>query len=516
MSVRRGVLWVPDWPIVAAVSEGELPAHLPSALCAGSVVVAVSAQARRCGVRPGMSRRTAQSLIPELVIGRVDEGQQVRAFEPVLRAIEGEVADVSVLRPGLAAMGISGAARYHGGEERVAELLIGAAAETGVEAQVGAGVGVLTAILAARHGVIVPSEKAVSFLHGHPTRALSHAATTPQMREEYSRLIGVWERLGLTTLGQVASLRRADVANRFGSVGVQAYRLAQGEDSYVGDTGRAAADLHVGRELDPPAASLDEISFVVQELSERLHDGLARHGLACESLRVVARDEGGQEHNRSWRIDGVPSASELAVRVRWQLSGWLEGRSEQPPSGPVARIDLHAEGNYAAGLAGHGLWGEASRGETEASSAAVRVQSLLGADAVRTPIMQGGRSPSERIRYVAWGDEAKPERDPAHAWSGQLPEPYPTTVMDPPVPIELVGHGRAVRPTPRGGLTAPPESAVIKSTDYAVLQWAGPWPVNGRWWDGQEPRVYVQLVTAQGAWLAVGSASGWGIEGVYD
>src|SRR5699024_11377234 len=61
---RTGVLWVPDWPIVAAIAEGELPAHLPAALCDGRGLTVVSAPARRLGLRPGMTRRTAQSRGP--------------------------------------------------------------------------------------------------------------------------------------------------------------------------------------------------------------------------------------------------------------------------------------------------------------------------------------------------------------------------------------------------------------------------------------------------------------------
>ncbi len=225
---RSGVLWIPDWPIVAAVSEGELPGHLPSVLCNGRGVTAVSAQARRCGVRPGMTRRTAQSLVPELVVGPENPAQQVRAFEPVLQAASEVVAGVVLLRPGLAAVGVEGAAKYHGGEERVADALVGAAAESGAEAQVGVAAGFLTAILAARKSAIVPTEDSARFLAPYPTRMLVHAATTPLLRAQYSELVGVWERLGLARLGDVARLSPADVAARFGQTGTRAHRLAQG------------------------------------------------------------------------------------------------------------------------------------------------------------------------------------------------------------------------------------------------------------------------------------------------
>src|SRR5690554_141767 len=42
-TVRRAVLWVPDWPVVAAMSEAGLGADAPAAVLHGRGLVAVSA-----------------------------------------------------------------------------------------------------------------------------------------------------------------------------------------------------------------------------------------------------------------------------------------------------------------------------------------------------------------------------------------------------------------------------------------------------------------------------------------
>ena len=515
-TARVGILWVPDWPIVAAVAEGDLPAHLPSVLCDGRGVVAVSPQARRLGVRPGMTRRTAQSLVPDVVVGEVNPGQQVRAFEPVMQAAGEVIAEVSLLRPGLAMVGVSGAARYYGGEEAVAAELTGAVGQTGVEVQVGIGAGFLTAILAARQSLLVPTEESFDFLAPHPVGSLVHAATTDRAREGVTELVGVWQRLGLMRLGDVAKLRAGDVAARFGRVGILAHRLAQGREAQLRAGDRSAADLAVGLDFDPPAERLDTAAFGGQELAQQLHERLVSQGLACEVLRVVARTEKGEELSRAWRLDAFLSVPELVDRVRWQLAGWLEGRSGQAPSAPLVRLDLVAEGNYPAGSAQEGLWGRGNRGEEEAARAAERVQSLLGPEGVIVPVAQGGRTPRERVRCVSWGDDPRPDRDPAAPWPGRLPEPLPTTVLTQPVAIELLGEAGRVRMTSKGGLTCPPLTVRCEAGTYPVEGWAGPWPIAGRWWEGEIPRVYLQIVSGVGAWLVSGGERGWEIEGVYD
>ncbi|MDO9590671.1 MAG: DNA polymerase Y family protein, partial [Microcella sp.] len=72
---RTLVLWVPDWPVIAAVREGLAASGSPIAVMAANRVVACSPAARSEGVRAGQRRREAQSLCTSLVVVPFDEGR---------------------------------------------------------------------------------------------------------------------------------------------------------------------------------------------------------------------------------------------------------------------------------------------------------------------------------------------------------------------------------------------------------------------------------------------------------
>ncbi|MEV6879744.1 DNA polymerase Y family protein, partial [Amycolatopsis sp. NPDC051128] len=110
------VLWCPDWPVVAAAAVAGVPVTQPAAVFFANRVVVGNAVARRDGVRRGMRRREAQSRCPDIAVFDADDGRDARLFEAVARAVEALVVGVEVVRPGLVAVPVAGAAAYFGGE----------------------------------------------------------------------------------------------------------------------------------------------------------------------------------------------------------------------------------------------------------------------------------------------------------------------------------------------------------------------------------------------------------------
>ena len=146
---------------------------------------------------------------------------------------------------------------------------------------------------------------------------------------------------------------------------------------------------------------------------------------------------------------------------------------------------------------------------------------MIGLDGVCTPVLQGGRSPAERIRLVPWGDARVAETPPETPWPGQLPPPAPALVHAPPLPAEVVTcDGDAVQVTGRGLSTGAPARLSLDGRGWEdVVAWAGPWPVEERWWDpaARRRRARFQLLTSAGAaHLAAVEGGRWWVEATYD
>ena len=532
--VRVLALWSPDWPVTAAARAAHVPAERPAAVVVANRVLACSAVARASGVRRGLRRREAQARCPELAVLARDADRDARLFEPVVAAVEELAPGVEVVRPGLVALPVQGPAGYFGGELAAAERLVDqVAARAGVECQAGVADGLFAAVLAARRGVAVEAGCTPAFLAPLGVEELDRE---PEV--DRSELVGLLRRLGLRSLGAFGALAPSDVASRFGADAVLAHRLARGLDPRPPVRRWPPAELAVEQELDPPVDRIDAAAFAARALAERLHAVLAAHGLSCTRLGVGAHTVAGEELHRVWRCAEPLTPSGTVDRVRWQLDSWLV----RGGSGAVCRLRLVPEETVTAGALQLGLWGDVGEADERAGRALVRVQALLGPEAVVTAVLGGGRDPAERVRLVPWGDD---RGDPADPVPVGPPEPVPPEpgaagahgAAGAPVPPEHAappdgtgggtarsasaarsgsaprsgsprpGPGGSPRPhrpscpptrcprscaTPRDArctwpcpdlLTAPPHTlAVDGGAPGEVRGWAGPWPVWQRWW----------------------------------
>ncbi len=476
-----------DWPAVAAAAAAGLPHTAPVAVTLANRVIACSAAARTGGVRRGLRRREAQARCPQLHVAAADPACDARFFEGVTAAVDDVVPRAEVLRPGLLVLPARGAARYFGSEQAAGERLVDAVAAAGAECQVGIADQLPTAVFAARAGrVVEPGQDAV-FLAALSIRQL---ATEPSLsgpgREELADLL--W-RMGIRNIGQFAALSRTDVASRFGADGVAAHRFARGE-SVRGPSGRELPpELDAVLHCDPPIDRVDAAAFAGRTLAGDLHRSLEAAGVGCTRLAIHAVTAGGGELSRVWRCAEPLTEDATADRVRWQLDGWLNRRrAGDRPTGPVTMLRLQPVEVVSAEALQLSLWGGGGEADRlRARRALVRVQGLLGQEAVQLPVLSGGRGPAERITLTPLGDELVPRADPDQSWPGRLPEPSPTVLLDDPVEL-LDAQGNPVRVTARGMFTAAPARLDGAGHHYGgrLSWWAGPWPVDERWWDQAE------------------------------
>jgi protein ImuB len=519
---RLLVLHIPDWAVRAQAREHRVPENAPVALVAAGRVVACTAAARTAGVRLGMRQREAQGRCPGLRIERDDPAIAARAFEPVLAALEQALPGWHPLSPGTAAIRARGPARYYGGELAAARTVVGLAASQGASgAHVGVAEGLFAAELAARaeggDGAgtdvrIVPVGATAVFLAPLPVASLGDP-----------ELASLLPRLGIRTLGEFTRLTEHDVAARFGPLGARLHALARGRDPRPATPRIPPRDIDAIVDFEPAVERVDEVAFGVRAACDDFVRALLGERLVCTALRVELVGERGEVDERVWLHPRSFSSAEVVDRVRWQLQATETLRS------PVVRVRVSPEAVDPVHAHETGLWGTGP--DERVHSVLSRVQGMVGHRGVLTPQLAGGRRPADRQTLVPWGDRADSGaggatgsarvRERTRPWPGALPDPPPATVYEMPRPLHVEDvRGRPVTIDERGRVSAAPAVIVSQTgTRRDLTAWAGPWPLEERWWDPAAARAVhrVQAVDASGcAWLLVRDAEGWWAEGRYD
>jgi protein ImuB len=492
---------------------------------------------------------------PELCPGVTehDDRAAARLFERVIAAVTGFCPATEVVEPGICAFAARGPARYFGGETALAGQIIAALADLGVKSLAGVADGMFAALLAARSpnphspsshspsshspsshspsshspSSHSPSSHSPSSHNPNPIRLIPAGKTAgflavqPVSVLPNQDLAGLLHRLGLGTLGDFAALPASDVASRFGDAGEAAHRLARGLDSRPLVARPPADDLSVAQEFDPPEPLAEPVVFAAKALAERMHTGLAARGLTCVRVQVRASWADGGESSRLWRHDGLLTAVQVADRVRWQLDGrpGAAGDAGEYAGGGIAALRLVPDQVVRA--TGHqlALWGETVVSDRVAR-AAMRVQAMLGHEAVLRPVPGGGRNVTEQVSPVPFGEKRESRLATGQPWPGRIVGTAPGVVY--PVAREAKvtdDAGHLVTVTGRCVLSAAPARLTVeREPRRRVTAWAGPWPLSERWWDpdAARRRARFQLATDDGrAWLAVVQDGRWLIEAGY-
>lgn len=512
---RSIVLWCPDWPVRAAVAAGPAEHGHPIALVDKGVVFASSAEARREGVRRGLRVREAQARCASLTVLRYDADIDQREFEPLLAAIEQAVPGVQPVRPGLCALRARGPARFYGGEDAAAAELLRVATEHGSpDARVGVADGPFAAEQAAR---AAPSGDRVLIVA--PGRSAEFLAPLPVDVFGDAGYVTLLHRLGLDTLGAVARLDPLELEDRFGELGVRTHALASGAERSAVVPRTPQAVLERSIEFEPGLTRVDELTFAFRKTADDFASSLTEAKLVATAIAVVVRAESGSVSERTWLHPRWFTAADVVDRVRWQVQG--TGRAGGLDS-PIVRVTVSPESVDAASHHEEGLFGGGP--DERVHHALSRVQSMLGHDGVGTAAVGGGRLLSDRTVLVPWGDRVPDAVAHARAmpWPGSLPPPMPATVYSPPMRCAVLAEsGSPVDVDEAGGLTAPPAhlSPAAGRPAVRVAAWAGPWPVEERWWDADAARSVhrLQLVDSAGdAWLVLLENGEWMLEARYD
>lgn len=500
---------VPDWPLEVARRAALLPPEGPAAVWYQGFVVAASPEARLEGVRVGQKRREAEALCPVMVMMESDPGAETAAFESVAVAVESLVPRLEIAEPGLAWVSAAGALRYYGGAQATAAAVYEAARAGAPTVRVGLARGPFAARQAALNApghppvLVLEAATEAGFLAPLPVTVLDDPFLAASLR-----------RVGIHTLGDLAALPRPAVVARFGGAGVRAHRLAHGDDRLPAPR-VPSEDLSAEMAFEPPLTDTEAAAFAARSLAAQLATGLESQGLSAFAVEVSGQTGGGpapigrgelsppdppRHLRRTWRALDPLDERGLSDRARWQVAAWAD--AGLLPEGlallRLAPLDVSGTGRQLSLLSD-------AAADADAARAYTRIQALLGPDAVRRAVLQGGRGPDDRHRFIRHGepDPGPPAERPLDApWPGGLPAPAPALVLPRPQPVEVDWAGGAPRTL----------------AGEEVESWAGPWRRREAWWDDARARdlEWWQLVTATGARLVARSSDGWTVCAIYD
>jgi protein ImuB len=312
----------------------------------------VSLAAEAFGIHPGMRLGEALARCPRLTLVPPDPAGVADLWERVLVRLESVGAAVEPERPGLVCFDARGLLRLHGGIEgvlRAARTALRMPARFGVAPSRFAAVAAATRARTRRPEIVGAagghgraggaglqggserlreserlrgSERlgGPDGLGGSDARELARAYLAPlpvallRARPALADLPEALERLGIRTLGELADLPAAALADRFGKRGLLAYELARGGDSALSP--RPAGEfLREALEL-PEAASGIQLERGLGLLIDRL---LARRERRGRTLRSVVISAKLVERGGTWR-EPVVFREALADPVRMRLA----------------------------------------------------------------------------------------------------------------------------------------------------------------------------------------------------
>ncbi len=539
-----------DW----ALRRPDAPADRPVIVVGDGEVVAANRLARELDVEMGMARREGEALCATGVVLERDLASEMVAFEPIVQAIEDIVPRVEIVEPGLAYVPVGGAVRYYGGEEQLVEVVLERLSALppsgGSTAKPGGGSGTryrASSVADHRPPPSAPSSPtpppggggADGIRNGEgdsaellrpqacdgqwPSLGLARgpfaaywAARTAegvsQIVTDDARflaelrvdtlpnrdLVDTFRWLGIHTLGNLATLPREAVLSRFGGMGLDAHRLASGEDRALHPR-IVSEDLSVRQTLEEPLQYLEQVGFLARSMAHRLMATLRTAGVAPHELEVEATAVDGTVKSRVWRSADPFTEEALAERVWWQLRAWTE--SGGVPGGLVA---LRLTPTSMSGAGRQLVIFEDTTAALEAERALARAQALVGPDAVLQAVPQGGRDPADRFAWHRWGEEPDCVRPVDDPWPGSTPAPSPALVPPDPTPL-MVDWEDGI-----------PVRVRLRARWVEVLNWAGPWRRTGRWWRSEPDADRYQLVTSAGAFLCEVRSDGTFLTGVYD
>jgi protein ImuB len=333
---------LPRFELVIAAGGREVLARGPAALAPEpgreQRVGEVSSSAEAFGVHAGMRLGEALARCPSLALIPPDPMGVADAWEKVLARLESVGAAVESEAPGLAFFDASALARLHGGhgagpraDDPAAALrartagrspgpppwLAGVVQATRAALRLPARIGAGPSRFCALAGAVKARSRRAELVDGAAALAGEPVALL-RRRPEVEALVRPLERLGVATLGQLAAMERATIADRFGRAGELAHDLAHGRDHEL-QPRQPGEVLEEVLEL-PESASGAQLERALVLLVDKLLARRERRGRTLRAVVLGARlVEGGTWRERVVFREALSDATRMRLALGQKL-----------------------------------------------------------------------------------------------------------------------------------------------------------------------------------------------------
>jgi len=428
-------------------------------------LAALDEQARQLGLHPGQALADARAMIPALETVAEDCTADHALLESLADWAERYTPLVALDANHGLILDITGAAHLFGGEDALVADLCTRLTAQGFFARAAIADTPGAASAAARFTElsVVPADAAATMLAPLPLAALRLNHET----------VSAMDRVGLKRIGQIATLPRAPLAARFGTMLIRRLDQALGLEEESIAPRRPVAPLSAERRFAEPIAREDDVAQTLASLAATLATSLEAQGLGARALELAL-----------FRVDGFVARTVVAtsrpVRTpklvldlfREKFAGLGEtfdagfgfdvirlAVNATAPQNP-AQIDLAGDADCEAGL----------------GQLIDRIGARLGPARVGRIMAEDSHIPERAERFALAGDAPKENFGPLPSFDPDSAIDRPLRLFTRPEPVEAIAE------VPDG----PPVRFRWRRVLYRVARAEGPERIAAEWWRGDD------------------------------
>ena len=335
--------------------------------------------------------------------------------------------------------------------------------------------------------------------------------------------------LGMRTIGALAALEPIEVEQRWGNAGIEAWRLARGDDRRRPVLERPEMRRAVEVELPSPVATMEPVLFLVRPALERLVAELVSEGRAVASIAITltldapasALPTGARAHTVTREVrpaHPLGRAAPLFERCRSVLERWT---LDAPVCGVTVAIAASAPLSGDQGSLLDTTW----RDPAAIDGALAKLREHMGPGVIVRPLARDEHRPEKQgawaeLEDIITGngrtDEAgrqaangrTDQRTNAADAAANGEEHAALRLLEQPEPVEVEWGADAPRAFRWRGRRIP------------IARAFGPERLTGDWWKGRYRRDYWRCEEATeehiGQFLVFEEEEGWFLQGWYD